>query len=80
MIIIMLILTSCDTSEGGYNIIDTTYHFDYAIIELPSGRLVEGEVQSWRDYQQSDQIQVKIDDITYLTHISNVVLVSSNNN
>lgn len=50
------------------------YSYDYAIIQLPNGDIVEGDVQSWRDYKDGDQLQIKIDGINYLVHSSNVVL------
>lgn len=56
-------------------IIDTTYSFDKAIIELPNGEVVEGKVESWKDYD-GDQIQVKIDGKTYLAHSMNVCLIN----
>lgn len=58
---------------GNRQLIDTTYTFDYGIIKLPDGEIIEGPVQSWRDYE-GDQIQVCIDDVTYLVHASNAVL------
>lgn len=65
-----LILSGC----GNQQILDLSYRFDYAEIVMPDGRIVEGEVDSWRDFEDGDQIQVVIDGVTYLTHISNVVL------
>ena len=56
--------------------IDTTYKFDRAIIELRNGTIVEGKVQSWTDFEDSDQIQVKIDGVTYLVHSSNIDLIT----
>lgn len=35
--------------------------------------IVEGKLNSWDDYE-GDQLQVKIDGVTYLVHSSNVVL------
>ena len=61
---------------GNWQIVDTTWNYNYAILELPDGRIVEGDVQSWKDYENSDSIQVKIDDITYYTHLSNAVLMN----
>ena len=55
---------------------DSTYSFERAIINLPNGSIIEGAVSSWKDFEDGDQIQVKIDGITYLTHISNVCLIS----
>ena len=56
--------------------IDTTYSFEKACIALPNGETVEGKVESWLDYENSDQLQVKINGKTYLTHATNVVLIS----
>lgn len=55
---------------------DATYKFDRAIITLPNGTVVEGKVDSWLDFEDGDQIQVKINGVSYLTHISNVVLIA----
>lgn len=57
-------------------IIDTTYSFDEAIIRLPNGSIVHGNVTSWKDYEDGDQIQVVIDDTTYLVHSSNIALIN----
>ena len=63
---------------AGYNktFIDTTYAFEYAYVELPNGTVVEGKVQSWKDFDDGDQIQVTIDGKTYLTNSTRVVLVT----
>lgn len=70
-VIFAVFLTGC----GNRQIFDTTYTFDYATIYSPSGEVVaQGKVQSWNDYENGDQLQVKIDGVVYLTHASNVVL------
>ena len=56
--------------------VDLTYSYEYAIICLPNGEVVEGKVTSWTDFEDGDQIQVKIEGKTYLVHSSNVVLIS----
>lgn len=56
--------------------VDLTYSYEYAIIGLPNGETVEGKVSSWTDFEDGDQIQVRIDGKTYLVHSSNVVLIS----
>jgi hypothetical protein len=61
-----------------YNAIDLVYHFDRAILHLPDGEIVEGPVDSWRDYEDGDQIQVTIYGVTYLAHSTDVVLISEN--
>ena len=56
-------------------VFDTTHKFDRAIIYLPNGEIIDGEVDSWLDFENSDQIQVKIDGVTYLVHSTNIVLI-----
>lgn len=72
MIIMLLSLAGC----GNKTIFDATYTFDRAIIQMPNGEIVEGEVQTWNDYEDDDQIQVKIGGVIYLVHSSNVVLIA----
>lgn len=74
IIFLAIILISC---TGCYNkqFVDMTYHYDRAIIYLPNGEIVEGRVTSWRDFEDGDSIQIKIDGKTYLTHICNVCLI-----
>lgn len=76
--LIMLVCALLVVSLTGCNrqLIDTTYRFDRAIINLPDGTVVRGKVQSWKDYDDSDQIQVRIDGRTYLIHSANVVLIA----
>ena len=64
-----LVLTSCNRQ-----FLDTTYKFCYAYIALPDGNWIAGPVESWKDFEDGDQLQVVIHGITYLTHASNVVL------
>ena len=73
LIVVMLLGTLCGCNK---QLFDTTYSFERAIINLPNGEVIEGDVQSWTDYEDGDQIQVKIDDKTYLVHSSNIVLIS----
>lgn len=67
----MLLLPGCNKQ-----VVDLTYSYERAIIALPNGEIVEGKVTSWTDFEDGDQIQVKIDGKTYLVHSSNVVLIS----
>lgn len=57
-------------------IIDLTYSFNYAIIELPNGEIVEGKISSWNDYGEGDQLQIVIAGVTYLVHSSNAVMMT----
>ena len=60
-----------------YNLFDTTWSFERAIIKLADGRVIDCAVDSWQDYENSDQIQVKTEDgTTYLVHSVNCTLIS----
>jgi len=76
MIAIMLVATVVGLTACNQQIFDTTYTYDRAIISLPNGEIVEGKVTSWTDFEDGDQIQVKIDGKTYLVHSVNIVLIS----
>ena len=71
VVLMSLLLVGCNKQ-----LIDTTYSFDRAIISLPNGEIVEGKIQSWKDFDDGDQVQVKINEKTYLVHSINVVLIS----
>ena len=73
--IVALICAGCDKMPTNRQVADTTYRFDYAYIALPNGETIEGEVDSWLDFADGDQLQVKINGTTYLTHATNVVLI-----
>lgn len=70
--VILLAISAC----GNRKLIDTTYTFNKAIINLPDGTVVEGKVSSWKDFEDGDQLQVVVDGKTYLLHSSNVVLIA----
>jgi len=73
IIIIIGSFTACNMQ-----IIDTKWSFDYAYIDLGNGNIIEGHVDSWKDWDDSDMIQVTMfDGKTYFTHSSNVVLIKN---
>ena len=51
----IMLLTGCNKQ-----MVDLTYSYEYAIIGLPNGETVEGKVSSWTDYEDGDQLQIKI--------------------
>lgn len=65
-----VLLTSCNQTI----LYDLKY--DWAELRTVSGELVIGQVDAWKDFQDGDQIQVKINGITYLTHACNVTLMT----
>ena len=75
-IIVSSIVLAVSLAACNKQIIDLTYSYERAIISLPNGEIVEGKVQSWTDFEDGDQIQVKIDGVTYLVHASQIVLIS----
>lgn len=74
-ILIMMLLMVATLTSCNKQIFDTTYSFDKAIISLPNGEIIEGKIDSWTDYEDGDQIQVKINGVVYLVHSSDVVLI-----
>ena len=68
----LLLLAGCNKQ-----MVDLTYSYEYAILSLPNGEVIEGKVSSWTDFEDGDQIQVRIDGKTYLVHSSNIVLISN---
>lgn len=75
--IIAVLVTSCLTLGGcgNKNLFDTVYNYDYAIIQLPNGEIIEGKVEKWTDYEDGDQLQITIDGVIYLVHSNNVSLM-----
>ena len=69
----VVILSSCGNRQVG---IDTNQNFNKAYINLGSEwKLIT--VKAWRDFENGDEIQVVASDGTvYLTHYSNMILVS----
>ena len=65
---------------GNRQMIDLTYSYKYAIISLPNGEIIEGKVESWRDYEDGDQIQVTINGVAYLVHAADAVLMRRRGN
>ena len=71
-VIMTLSLCAC----GNKTLLDTTYTFDEAIIRLPDGSVISGEVTTWTDYEDGDSLQITLKDgNTYLVHASNAVLI-----
>lgn len=74
--ILMIVALIIPLAACNMQVIDTTWSFERAIIFLPDGDKIEGKVSSWTDFESSDMIQVTIEGKTYMTHSSNVVMIS----
>ena len=61
---------------GNKDLWDTNYTYDTAVIQLSNNESVEVEIKQWTDYEDGDQLQIKIGDITYLVHSSKAILMS----
>lgn len=78
LLISILMMTGC--SLGNRQIgLDFKQSFDEAIIILHNGEMIEGKIDNWRDFEESDVVQVTIEGVTYLTHYSNVILMRYDN-
>lgn len=70
---LLLTLASC----GNKQIFDTTYKFDYALVQFPDGTCEKIEIKTWTDYEDGEQIQITSKDgTTYLVNSVNCILVS----
>lgn len=80
LMIIVVVFLVCSTNSanawGNQSWFDTTYSFERVQIAMPDGSCVEGSVETWQDYDNSDVVQVKVGGKVYLTHYMNVVLIS----
>ena len=73
-IVFAAVLTAMMLVGCNRQIVDFTY-YNYAIIKMPDGSIVEGKVQSWADYK-GEQLQIVIDGNTYLANSVNVVMMT----
>ena len=65
---VIMLMTGCNKQ-----VVDLTYSYSWAQLKMPDGTIAEGKLNSWDDYE-GDQLQVKIDGVTYLVHSSNIVM------
>ena len=70
LVVLMVALTGCNR-----DMFDTVYTYDEAVFSMADGTIVRGKVQNWRDYEDGEQIQVKIDGVTYLVNSVNITLI-----
>ena len=77
LLAVIAVLSICLVCVGcNKQLVDLTYSYERAIILLPNGEVVEGRVSSWTDFEDGDQIQVRIEGKTYLVHSTNIALIS----
>jgi len=73
-----LAFAGCAEVKSGNRIIEgkDVQTFTYAYVRLGDKDIAEGYVTQWRDYENSDTVQVLINGKYYLTHYTCVVLVA----
>ena len=69
---LMVVLTGC----GNRDMFDTVYTYDEAVLSMADGTIIRGKVENWRDYEDGEQIQVKIDGVIYLVNSVNITLIN----
>lgn len=74
----MVVLCACAPVQTGNRVIagKDVQTFTYAYIKLGDQTIVEGYINQWRDYDDSDTVQIMIDGKYYLTHYSCVVMIA----
>lgn len=61
--------------NGNRQVVDTIWGYEYGIVRLANGEIIEGKVKSWRDFDESDMLQITfVDKGTYLVHSVNASL------
>ena len=75
LIVGVLLIGSLFVTSCNYQVVDLSYNYNYAYIQLQNGKVVEGKVETWRDYEDGEQLQVKINGVTYLTNSFNCTLI-----
>ena len=73
LVVILVVSMLCGCNR---QLIDTTYSFERAVVSLPDGTIIDGKVDRWIDYDDGDQIQVKISGKTYLVHSEDIAMIS----
>ncbi len=75
IIVICFLCVMMNARFSNRQIVDVHYRFDRAVLSLPNGKIIEGPVDSWKDFEDGDQLQVTIQGVTYLVHSANCVLI-----
>lgn len=72
LVVLMVVLTGC----GNRDMFDTVYTYNEAVLSMADGTIVRGKVENWRDYEDGEQIQVRIDGVVYLVNSVNITLMN----
>ena len=77
-LVLMILLCACAEIQTGNRVVagKDVQTFTYAYIRLGEKDIVEGYITQWRDYEDSDTVQIMINGVYYLTHYSCVVMIA----
>ena len=76
-LVLMILLCACSGQVGNRVVAGNDVQtFTYAYIRLGEKDIVEGYITQWRDYEDSDTVQIMINGKYYLTHYSCVVMIA----
>lgn len=73
LILLALTLTSCNFA--GYDLIDTNYHFNKAIIKMPNGETKEIDIYTWADAEGEQLTITDKNGNRYLVSSVNCILI-----
>ncbi|MDP3441776.1 MAG: hypothetical protein Q8T08_02855 [Ignavibacteria bacterium] len=74
--LIIISLFAVLLSGCNLQVIDTTWRYDYAYINV-GDETIKCEVDSWKDYTESDMLQVRCKDgRSFLGHAASIILQS----
>ena len=74
-ILLAILMVVCLSACGNYDLWDTEYTFDKAIVKFPDGTVETLEIKNWTDYD-GEQLQITTKDgIVYVFNSVNCVLV-----
>jgi len=78
LVVAVLVMVACGMTTTGNRAVwgKDVQTFTYAYIRLGDKDIVEGYITQWRDYDDSDVVQIMIDGKYYLTHYSCVVMIA----
>lgn len=78
LVALAITLVACSEVKTGNRITagKDVQTFTYCYIQLGGNVIKEGYITQWRDYDDSDVVQILVDGCYYLTHYSNVIMIA----
>ena len=79
LVCLLFVFAGCDSINKTGNRItggSDVQTFTYCYVVLDGQEIARGSITQWRDYDNSDVVQVLVNGKYYLTHYSNVVLIA----